>query len=90
MNCFPPSVFWRQLLPNNCDVEDPVNLLLKNMCALSIEQRYAEFIPNKYNFSERFHVPVFLGKMLKYVRARKGNNKQTSDGTPVTESVYCK
>ena len=57
---FSPNACWKALVPNEESVVEPENVT--GLCAPTIPEDTAAFVPQKHNVSEMFDRAPFLGK----------------------------
>ena len=88
---FPPTAYWRDLVPNANTVEEPQNPHFEKPRAPTISEADAEFVPPKHNFNEAFDVPTFGGiyhkpKFTRQGNLKKDNRRGPKGGNVVTEN----
>ena len=66
-----PNAHWKALVSNDKSVVEPQNVT--SLCAPTIPEDDAAFVPQKHNFSETFDRAPFLGKEKVPRRHRNGN-----------------
>ena len=59
MKQFPSTAYWKVLQPETDVVSEPANTRFKVARAPTITEVEAKYVPQKYNFSQRFAVPKF-------------------------------
>ena len=59
MKQFPSTTYWKVLQPETAVVSEPENPRFKVARAPTITEVEAKYVPQKYNFSQRFVVPKF-------------------------------
>ena len=73
LKTFPPTAWWRPLVPNEERVDEPLNPSFQSSRAPTVEARDTEKDFIKHNFDEQFDIPVFMATDEKHRRGR--NNK---------------
>ena len=59
MKQFPSTVYWKVLHPETDVVSEPENSRFKVSRDPTITEAEAKYVPQKYNFAQRFDVPKF-------------------------------
>ena len=59
MKQFPSTAYWKVLQPETAIVSEPANPRFNVARAPTITEVDANYVPQKYNFSQRFAVPKF-------------------------------
>ena len=59
MKQFPSTVYWKVLQPETYVVSKPENPRFKAERDPTVTEVEANYVPQKYNFSERFAIPKF-------------------------------
>ena len=77
---FPATAYWRDLVPVANTVEEPENPHFEKPRAPTISEADAEYVPQKYNFSETFDIPYFGGIYHRPQFTRQGKLKRDNRG----------
>ena len=84
MKQFPFSVYWKVLQPETDVVSEPANQIFKVARAPTITEVEANYVPHKYNFSQRFAVTKFEAVKTELDLNRQGKPKKyTTTGKPI-------
>ena len=58
---FPDTAFWKQLYQDSTAAQEPANSTFPIKWATTISEKDAGHVPKKYNFTDHFAIPLFVG-----------------------------
>ena len=74
---------WWKILDTRMIVEEPTNPMFKLQLAPTVAEGKANYTQQKFDFAEKFDLPVFEGGAKKNMRYANGTIKKNCDGTPI-------
>ena len=84
MKHFPSTLYWKVLQPETSVVSETANLRFKVEKAPTITEVEAKYVPQKYNFYQRFAVTKFEAVKTEPDLDQRGKpNKDTNNGKPI-------
>ena len=83
MKSFATTAYWEPLEPETVQVQEPANPTFKLARAPTVSEKEEKYVPQKYNFPQRFEVPSFEAVKKEFEFDRRGNIKKGSQGNAI-------
>ena len=79
--------YWWKVLGTSKIVEEPTNPTFKLPYAPTVSEEESKYIPQKFDFAEKFDRPLFEGRVKRKVGYANGTIKDNRGGTHIVEEV---
>lgn len=72
---------WLKGISMDIQVEEPIDSKFTLPCAPTVAEKEAEYVPQKFNFAEKFDRHLFQGRVKRNVTYANGRVKNNCDGS---------